>query len=60
MTSEAGGDVFSVEDVVLEQLMKIFEQTIEMGVGMVGCQKVIHPLVKDYLREKVQLRRLKK
>ena len=46
------GDI-AVEDVILEQLLKIFSQLLEMKVGLVGCQKVIHPLAKDYLREKV-------
>ena len=41
------------DDVVVERLMGVASHLVELGVGFVGCQKCIHPQVKDYLREKV-------
>ena len=42
-----------IEEVVLRRLMRLADSLVEMGVKFVGCQKTIHPLVKDYFREKV-------
>lgn len=37
------------------QIMRLMERLVEEeGVGFVGCQKCIHPLIKDYLKEKVR------
>lgn len=43
----------TVEDVIVQQLMAVAESLVQDGVGLVGCQKCIHPLVKEYLREQV-------
>lgn len=42
-----------VEGVVLRRLMRVASCLIEMGVRFVGCQKVMHPLLKAYWRDKV-------
>ena len=42
-----------LEAVVLGQLMRVASHLVTMGVQFVGCQKVMHPLLKDFLREKV-------
>ena len=42
-----------VESAVLAHLMRLADHLVELGVGFVGCQKVVHPLLKDYWQEKV-------
>ena len=42
------------EDVIVDKLMGMATHLVGMGVGLVGCQKCVHPQVKDYLREKVR------
>ena len=42
-----------VESSVLRELMRLGAGLVEAGVGFVGCQKVVHPLLKDYWRENV-------
>ena len=48
-----GGKALEVESAVLKQLMGLAVNLVNEGVGFVGCQKVMHPLFKDYCREKV-------
>ena len=38
----------------LERLRAMVETLVERGVGLVGCQKVVHPQVKQLLRRKVR------
>lgn len=45
----------SVDDVVLEGLMAMGRVLVERGVGLLACQKCIHPNLRDYLNEKVRL-----
>ncbi|CAI8055910.1 McKusick-Kaufman/Bardet-Biedl syndromes putative chaperonin, partial [Geodia barretti] len=40
-----------VESVVLKGLMRLAVHLVEAGVRFVGCQKVVHPLIKDYWRQ---------
>ena len=42
-----------MEEVIVQQLMAVAENLVQEGVGFVGCQKCIHPLIKEYLREQV-------
>ncbi|XP_060800100.1 McKusick-Kaufman/Bardet-Biedl syndromes putative chaperonin isoform X3 [Neoarius graeffei] len=37
--------------VVLEQLLKLGERVVQDGVGVFACQKVIHPVLQQYLKE---------
>ena len=41
------------EDVIIDKLMGVAFHLVDLGVGLVGCQKCVHPQIKDYLREKV-------
>lgn len=41
------------DDVVIDKLMGVATHLVELGAGLVGCQKCVHPQVKDYLRQKV-------
>ncbi|XP_077171964.1 molecular chaperone MKKS [Paroedura picta] len=41
----------SVEAAVLDQLLNLGQRIVKDGVGLVICQKVIHPALKQYLRE---------
>lgn len=43
----------AVEKVTLAQLMAMAERLVQQGVGFWGCQKCVHPLVKEYLTEEV-------
>lgn len=45
----------NVDDVVLEGLMAMGRVLVERGVGLLACQKCIHPNLRDYLNEKVRL-----
>ncbi|KAG7321809.1 hypothetical protein KOW79_014667 [Hemibagrus wyckioides] len=40
------------EMVVLEQLLKLGERVVQDGVGVFACQKVIHPVLQQYLKER--------
>ncbi|XP_026790936.3 McKusick-Kaufman/Bardet-Biedl syndromes putative chaperonin [Pangasianodon hypophthalmus] len=40
------------EKVVLEQLLKLGERVVQDGVGVFACQKVIHPVLQQYLKER--------
>lgn len=40
------------EKVVLEQLLKLGERVVQEGVGVFACQKVIHPVLQQYLKER--------
>ena len=42
-----------VESVVLKGLMRLAVHLVEAGVMFIGCQKVVHPLIKDYWRQEV-------
>lgn len=39
------------EMVILEQLLKLGERVVRDGVGVFACQKVIHPVLQQYLKE---------
>ncbi|KAF5897738.1 McKusick-Kaufman/Bardet-Biedl syndromes putative chaperonin isoform X2, partial [Clarias magur] len=39
------------ETVILEQLLKLGERVVQDGVGVFACQKVIHPVLQQYLKE---------
>ena len=41
------------DDIVVDKLMGVASHLVELGVGLVGCQKCVHPRVKDYLRQNV-------
>lgn len=41
------------EDVIIDKLMGMASYLVDLGVGLIGCQKCVHPQIKDYLREKV-------
>ena len=51
--SAAIGGRQEVETAILGQLLSLAECLVAMGVGFVACQKCMHPLLKDYLRENV-------
>lgn len=40
------------EMVILEQLLKLGERVVQDGVGVFACQKVIHPVLQQYLKER--------
>ena len=48
----ASDGVQEIEAHALRQLMRLGSCLVEEGVGFVGCQKVVHPLLKDYWRER--------
>lgn len=52
----ASGGRQEVELAVLRQLIAVADRLVQMEVGFVACQKCMHPLLKDYLREKVCVR----
>ena len=54
MESNSGISDTVFDDVVLEKLMGMASHLVQLGVGFVGCQKCVHPRVKDYLRQKVR------
>lgn len=39
------------EKVILERLLKLGERVVQDGVGVFACQKVIHPVLQQYLKE---------
>lgn len=39
------------EMVMLEQLLKLGERVVQDGVGVFACQKVIHPVLQQYVKE---------
>ena len=41
------------DDVIVDKLMGVGSHLVNLGVGLVGCQKCVHPQVKEYLREQV-------
>lgn len=41
----------SLEAAVLDQLLSLGQQMVKDGVGLAVCQKVIHPALKQYLKE---------
>lgn len=43
----------AIESLMLRRLMSLASCLVDMGVKFVGCQKIIHPLVKDYWRDMV-------
>ena len=50
----ATGGRHDLEMVVLRRLMGVASHLVEMGIRFVGCQKVIHPLLRDFWREKAR------
>ena len=51
--SNSGLHHMTLDDVVVEKLMSVASNLVQLGVGLVGCQKCVHPQLKDYLRAKV-------
>uniref|UniRef100_A0A8D0H5S3 Molecular chaperone MKKS n=1 Tax=Sphenodon punctatus TaxID=8508 RepID=A0A8D0H5S3_SPHPU len=41
----------SLDSAILDQLLNLSKQMVNDGVGLVVCQKVIHPALKQYLKE---------
>ena len=41
-----------IEAGVLKELLKMADHLVGLGVHFVGCQKVMHPVLKDFWREK--------
>ncbi len=52
MTLEGVAGV-SADEVHLEQLLSMGRGLVEEGVGLVACQKCVHPVLRDYLRSEV-------
>ena len=48
-----GGSRQELQAVVLRQLMSVADRLVAMGVKFVACQKVMHPLLKQFWRDKV-------
>lgn len=44
-----------LEDSAVQQMLSLCGKLIQQGVGFVGCQKCIHPAVRDYLKIKVRV-----
>ena len=40
---------------MVKPILSLMEKLTGEGMGFVGCQKCVHPLVKDYLKEQVRL-----
>lgn len=55
LEAESETDIL-LEDVVVSRLMRLAASLVGKGVGLVGCQKCIHPQVSDYLRENVSIK----
>ena len=51
-TSSTGHD-FNIESAVLRQMLKVADWLLAAGVGVVACQKCVHPALRQYLRDKV-------
>lgn len=51
-TTGSGHDV-NVESAVLRQMLKVAGWLLATGVEVVACQKCVHPVLKQYLRDKV-------
>ena len=51
-TTGSGHDV-NIESAVLRQMLKVADWLLATGVEVVACQKCVHPVLKQYLREKV-------
>ncbi len=43
----------SVDGVIVEELMAMGCALVERGVGLVACQKCVHPTLRDYLQAEV-------
>ena len=43
------------ESAAVARMREAASQLVEFGVGFVGCQKVVHPVIKQLLRRKVNL-----
>ncbi|KAI5625628.1 McKusick-Kaufman/Bardet-Biedl syndromes putative chaperonin isoform X2, partial [Silurus asotus] len=56
--SEFGDAVFEIqagvnpEAVIVDQLLKLGERVVQDGVEVFACQKVIHPVLQQYLKER--------
>jgi len=51
-TAGSGHDV-NMESAVLQQMLKVADWLLAIGVKVVACQKCVHPALKQYLRDKV-------
>ena len=43
-----------VEEVIEEQILRMGHVLVERGVGLVACQKCVHPRLKDYFQREVE------
>ena len=43
----------SVGGVIVEELMEMGRVLVARGVGLVACQKCVHPFLRDYLEREV-------
>lgn len=43
----------SVDGVLVEELVETGRVLVERGVGLVACQKCVHPVLRDYLQGEV-------
>lgn len=51
-TASVGHDV-NIASAVLQQMLKVADWLLAVGVEMIACQKCVHPALKQYLRDKV-------
>lgn len=51
--SNSGLHYIALDNVVVAKLMDVASVLVQLGVGLVCCQKCVHPQLKDYLRSKV-------
>lgn len=42
-----------VEDAVVQELLKLAGEMVKMGVGFVGCQMCVHPVLREELERNV-------
>lgn len=53
MMGVAGVSV-SVDQVLEVELLSMCQVLVERGVGLLACQKCVHPTLKDYLHREVR------
>lgn len=51
-TASIGHDV-SMANAVLQQMLKVADWLVANGVQVVACQKCVHPVLKQYFKDKV-------
>ncbi len=43
----------ALEEMMVEQLLNLGHVLVEKGVGLLACQKCVHPHLRDYLQREV-------